>query len=673
MVPMNAHSNDGIAFANVGDNEHAFAQGSKKNEKDKGHITCFKCNNKGHYANECPNDKESGTTMLMNGNEMEEPSSHIQFQFLQHSNEYVFHKQNNYHHSIPKTWILLDNQSTIDVFSNPQLLQNIHEVKHHLDIHCNAGITSTNLKGDLPGYGTVWYHPKGIANILSLSRVKENGYRVTYDSNNDTGFTITKPDGSTRMFKESNKGLFYLDTTSHSTVLVNTVANNRSQYTNRDYAKAVLARQIQCIIGRPSTANFIKIVENNLLPNCPITGYDIKAAEHIFGPDIGSLKGKTVRQSPNPVNVSITDIPSTIMDRYRDVTLAGDIMFVNTIPFFVSISRDLKFATAEMICNQKDPTILLAIKHVVATYAKRGFRVATILMDGQFDSLRGDLSELHLTLNTTANDEHVPEIERHIRTIKERARSIYNTLPFKQLPPRLVIELVYYCTFWLNSFPNYNGVSTTLSPRTIVTGLTIDYNNHCQLEFGAYVQTHEAHDNSMATRTTGAIALRPTGNQQGTFYFYSLTTGRILTRNHWTSLPMPAEVIDRIHVLSRRGRGRPAGFHIAARDGIPLLDDDDDNYDDPDDTSWHPHDAENDDYDDFSHEDDAAAAADDDNDNNDDDDYDADADEDRIYDNHPADDLHGENNENNVDNIDNNPVADIAGVNNYDEIVDENC
>ena len=32
----------------------------------------------------------------------------------------------------------------------------------------------------------------------------------------------------------------------------------------------------------------------------------------------------------------------------------------------------------------------------------------------------------------------------------------------------------------------------------------------------------------------------------------SLTTGRLLNRNHWTSLPMPAKVIDRVHALARR-------------------------------------------------------------------------------------------------------------------------
>eukprot|EP00978_Attheya_sp_CCMP212_P049346 scaffold651883_cov181-Attheya_sp.AAC.1 len=64
-------------------------------------------------------------------------------------------------------------------------------------------------------------------------------------------------------------------------------------------------------------------------------------------------------------------------------------------------------------------------------------------MDGQFEPLRVDLAELQMNLNTVSRDEHVPEIERYIRTTKERVRCIYNTLPFKKMPPRLLIEMVY--------------------------------------------------------------------------------------------------------------------------------------------------------------------------------------------------------------------------------------
>jgi hypothetical protein len=58
----------------------------------------------------------------------------------------------------------------------------------------------------------------------------------------------------------------------------------------------------------------------------------------------------------------------------------------------------------------------------------------------------------------------------------------------------------------LNVYPPKDGVSRHISPRELITGIQIDYNKHIRAEFGEYVQTHEQHDNSMKTRTTGAIA-----------------------------------------------------------------------------------------------------------------------------------------------------------------------
>jgi hypothetical protein len=76
----------------------------------------------------------------------------------------------------------------------------------------------------------------------------------------------------------------------------------------------------------------------------------------------------------------------------------------------MTISRKVKFGTAEMPQNQQNKTILTAIKQVKNMYMKRGFNLTTLLMDGQFESLRGDLASLNIRLNTVASDEHMPEV-----------------------------------------------------------------------------------------------------------------------------------------------------------------------------------------------------------------------------------------------------------------------
>ena len=64
---------------------------------------------------------------------------------------------------INPNWILLDSQSTCDVFSNPRLLQYIQCIPHHITIHSQAGQSRTNLVGYRPDHGWVWYQPGGSA------------------------------------------------------------------------------------------------------------------------------------------------------------------------------------------------------------------------------------------------------------------------------------------------------------------------------------------------------------------------------------------------------------------------------------------------------------------------------------------------------------------------------
>ena len=100
---------------------------------------------------------------------------------------------------------------------------------------------------------------------------------MTYDSTAYDCFEVHKMDGTKRVFKPSKKGLFY-SCVNNDTVLVTTAENKINKYTIREYLNAKKAHDLQNIKGRPSTQDLIKYVENNMIPNCPMTKQDILRA-----------------------------------------------------------------------------------------------------------------------------------------------------------------------------------------------------------------------------------------------------------------------------------------------------------------------------------------------------------------------------------------------------------
>ena len=199
-----------------------------------------------------------------------------------------------------------------------------------------------------------------------------------------------------------------------------------------------------------------------------------------------------------------------------------DIMNFTRLPFFVTVCRDVKFITVGMLQDRRKGTILRSIKQAINLQKGKGHiideidfsewnnPVHTILDHNAFEALREDVEGCGTRVNITAKGEHVPEVEQQKRVIKERARAIVQMLPYRNMPRKMRIGLIYYIVYRLN---NISQDGQDFSPRDLIFGeQKLNCNMICKIPFGACAQVHDDFDitNTMESRTNGAINLVPT-------------------------------------------------------------------------------------------------------------------------------------------------------------------
>ena len=225
--------------------------------------------------------------------------------------------------------------------------------------------------------------------------------------------------------------------------------------------------------------------------------------------------------------------------------------------------------------------MLSFVNKSILEYTTRGFEVVAIHTDKEFECLRESLG--NVCLEICGPDEHVPEVERSIQTMKETMRAMAHGLPYRRLPKVMITELVAMATRCLNGFPKEDGVSEHMSPHSIVTGQArMDYNK-IPLEFGSYVQLLDRSMNTIRSQTIGAIALNPTGDENGTYRFMSLKTGQVMTKGPgcWTEVPVTDIAIAHVEALAKQ-EGQPllqdSNWLVEWRPNQPF--DEDDGYDD---------------------------------------------------------------------------------------------
>jgi hypothetical protein len=527
--------------------------------RDYSSVECYLCKQRGHFRNKCPmlaeaekylkakklkseNETKQATVTKTDKNKNDKSGD---VAFMVHDVAFANKKS-----LLDEYDILCDNQATINIFKNKDMLVNVTRASESISVGGVGGILEVDQIGELPGFGKVYYNPDCIANILCFHDLAKKNM-ISFDKHRN--IFIVKLFGKDCYFVPKDK-LYVYNARSNkrkhevlqSKILlpIQTVDDNVKLFTERQKKNAALAREAQMRMGYPSVKDIIEGINKGRVLNLPITKSDLDTATRIWGKDLGSVVGKSTRKTPESV---VVEQSSSMID--KDVILCVDLFYIGGLTFLLSVSRNLNLYMVSYVESKKVSALKTVLLKQISTYKSRDFMIKYILVDNEsaVTTAIPYINDMGVTVNQTAKNEHVPEVERAGRTLKERVRAVWNTLPYK-LTNEMIIGLTYYACKMINMFPKANSVGA-VAPKELFTGVRVDYKRDCKLGFGEYVQVYAENDitNTMHPRTYGAISMGSTGNLQGTYLFMSLLTWKTIRRRTWVEMPLPGEVIDFIN------------------------------------------------------------------------------------------------------------------------------
>jgi hypothetical protein len=196
--------------------------------------------------------------------------------------------------------------------------------------------------------------------------------------------------------------------------LISTVAENRKGYTLRQFERAKEARKLYHIVGTPTMNNFKSLLWMNVIQYCPVTVEDVNISEKIFGPDMSSIKGKSMKRKPKPVRSDLIEIPKEIFIKHHDIDLCTDAMYVHACGMLTAIDRTIKFQSLVPMNTKQHVEYYRALDQILRHYNRAGFVIRTIHCNGEFCGMMEKVEDdLDVDMNFTNAQDHVPEAERN--------------------------------------------------------------------------------------------------------------------------------------------------------------------------------------------------------------------------------------------------------------------
>ena len=287
-----------------------------------------------------------------------------------------------------------------------------------------------------------------------------------------------------------------------------------------------------------------KIVQSMAkMTNVEITNLDLVNARYIFGPQRGSMKGRTLESTAPLVNPDIRPL----MLR-RDVKIQCDIMEILEQKFIVGVVRPNSLAMALVLKGSITAGVLRAgLEALCNTCGSMRMRVVEIVIDPEKALVRAGRELGGIPITEVGVGDHVVDAENLILLIKNIARCVIHGNTHWMFPPSLVPPLVYYAVRRRNAFITD---ATGEIPLEAISGQKINWKWEYKVGLGDMVEVYSKpkKKSQMIERTLSAVALYPIG-YVGAWRVKFLDTWTEGTARKFELMHTDAETVTRMNKL----------------------------------------------------------------------------------------------------------------------------
>jgi hypothetical protein len=283
-------------------------------------------------------------------------------------------------------------------------------------------------------------------------------------------------------------------------------------------------------------------LEHGVIAGTRLTARDVDAFADIYGQCPCCIAGKSTRpsfrhNSENP-----------------PATAPGEVLHIDILPINSKDERDIKddvknvtvgyllatvcefsgYLHLEPMTRKSGEHVQTALSKTFAFFRQYGHIVRHTVTDYEsvLVSLDPYIQAQSIQPRHTPPYQHAQRIERYVRTLKDRMRSILASME-RVLPVAYYTELYQTSALYMNLLPS--SKHETMSPWVIVTGEKYDLARITPLPFGQLVMMHV---DAPGAHAELGVRLGPDMKSVGSYRCVNLHTRQVVTRKHLTECPL---------------------------------------------------------------------------------------------------------------------------------------